>query len=72
MNAVRGRVRGGRVELESELPEGEDVVVMATNRDDPFDLAEAEIAELEARMVAIDREEVQPAAELIQKLRSTR
>ncbi len=72
MNAVRGRVHGGRVELESELPEGADVVVMATNRDEPFDLAEAEVAELEARVAAADRGDVQPAAELIQKLRSTR
>ncbi|MBA3393459.1 MAG: hypothetical protein H0T89_12490 [Deltaproteobacteria bacterium] len=72
MNAVRGRVRGGRVELESELPEGAEVVVMTNDRDEPFDLAEAEIAELEARMVAADRGDVQPAAELFQKLRSTR
>ena len=51
--------------------EGEDVLVMASNRDEPFDLAEAEIAELEARVRAVDRGEVQPVAEVIQKLRST-
>ncbi len=45
---------------------------MTNDRDEPFDLAEAEIAELEARMVAADRGDVQPAAELFQKLRSTR
>jgi hypothetical protein len=72
MSAVRGRVHEGRVELESELPEGADVVVMATNRDEPFDLAEAEIVELEARMAAANRGDVEPAASLIEKLRSTR
>ncbi len=72
MSAVRGRLHGGRVELETELPEGADVVVMATDRDEPFDLAEAEIAELEARMTAADDGDVMPAAEVMQKLRSTR
>jgi hypothetical protein len=73
VNAVRGRVRGGRVELENELPEGSDVVVLTTtNRDEPFDLAEAEIAELEARITAANRGELQPAADVFQKLRSTR
>jgi hypothetical protein len=72
MNAVRGRVHGGRVELEGDLPEGADVVVLATNRDEPFDLAEAEIAELEARMAAADQGDVVPATEVLQKLRTKR
>ena len=72
MNAVRGRVRAGRVELENGLPEGADVVVLTTNSDEPFDLAEAEIAELEARMAAANRGELQPAADVFQKVRSTR
>jgi len=72
MNAVRGRVRGGRVELEGDLPEGADVVVFAANRDDPFDLTESDLAELEARMVEADRGEVVPAPVVLQKLRPTR
>lgn len=72
MNAVRGRVHRGRVELEGELPEGADVVVMAPNREEPFDLAEAEIAELEARMAAVDRGDVVPATDVIRTLRSIR
>ncbi len=72
MNAVRGRVHGGRVEFEGDLPEGADVVVMATNREEPFELAETEIAELEARMAAADRGDLVPATDVIQKLRSTR
>lgn len=70
MSAVRGRVHGGRVELENELPEGADVVVLTTNSDERFDLAEAEVTELEARMLAADRGEVRPAAEVFQKLRA--
>ena len=71
MSAVRGRVRGGRVELETDLPEGEDVVVMATSREEPFELDDAELVELEARMAAADRGDVVPAAEVLQKLRSS-
>jgi hypothetical protein len=72
VNAVRGRVRGGRVELEGELPEGEDVVVLVTERDETFELAEAEIVELETRMASAVRGEVEPAADLFQRLRSKR
>ena len=72
MNAVRGRVRGGHVELEGELPEGADVVVLATEGEEPFELAEAEVAELAARMAAANRREVVPAVDVIQKLRSSR
>jgi hypothetical protein len=62
MSAVRGRVRGGRVELETQLPEGADVVVFpVVGEEAPFDLAEAEIEELEARMAAATRGEVVPA-----------
>jgi hypothetical protein len=69
---VRGRVREGRVELEADLPEGAGVVVLAPDREEPYDLAEAEIAELEARMAAADRGDVVPAADAIEKLRSRR
>lgn len=72
MNAVRGRVHGGRVELETELAEGADVVVLAKESETPFDLAEVEIAELEARMATADMGDVVSAAEVIEKLRSAR
>ena len=72
MDAVRGRVHGGRVELGTELPEGADVVVPATDSEPPFALAEVEIAEMEARIAGADVGNVLPAAEVIQKLRSTR
>ena len=60
------------MELETGLPEVADVVVLATDSETPFDLAEVEIAELEARMAGADVGVVVPAAALIQKLRSTR
>ena len=72
MNAVRGRVREGRVELEGDLPEGAEVVVLVPNREEPYDLAEVEIAELETRMAAADRGDVVPANDVIQTLRSKR
>lgn len=72
MNAVRGRVRGGRVELDGELPEGADVVVVAPSREEPFDLADGEIAELEARVAAANRGEVVSASDVLESLRSKR
>jgi hypothetical protein len=72
MNAVRGRVRGGHVELERELPEGADVVVLATDGEESFELTEADVAELAGRMAAADRGDVVPAVDVIQKLRSSR
>ncbi len=60
------------MELENELPEGSDVVVLTTTNHVPFDLAEAEVAELEARIAAANRGEVQLAADVLQKLRSRR
>jgi hypothetical protein len=72
MSAMRGRVHHGRVELEGELPEGAEVVVMAPDREGPFDLAEAEVAELEARIASADQGQLVSAVDLIQKLRSAR
>ena len=70
MNAVRGRLRGGHVELVGELPEGTDVVVLATNGEETFELAE--VAELAARMAAADHGDVVLAIDVIQRLRSSR
>ena len=72
MTAVRGRVHAGRVELGGDLPDGTNVVVLTTERDDAFDLAETEVAELEARIAAADRGEVVAASDVIRKLRSAR
>jgi hypothetical protein len=69
MNAVRGRVRDGRIELEGALPEGAEVVVLAASPDEPFDLDDAQLAEIEARMAEADRGEVVPARVVLEALR---
>ncbi len=72
MNAVRGRVRGGHIELDNALPEGAEVVVLTADSEEPFDLDEAQLSELEARMAAADRGEVEPAAAVLERLRRGR
>jgi hypothetical protein len=72
MNAVRGRVRGGHVETDATLPEGTEVVVLTGGGEEPFDLDDAQIAELEARMVEADQGAVEPARAVLDKLRRTR
>ena len=59
MIPVRGRVRDGRIELEGRLPEGAEVIVLAAGTDEPFDLDDAQLAEIETRMLAADRGDVE-------------
>jgi len=72
MNVVRGRVRGGRVELDATLPEGAEVVVLTGGDEEPFDLDEAGVAALETRIAEADRGEVEPAAAVLARLRRGR
>ena len=72
MNAVRGRVREGRIELESALPEGAEVVVLATGHDESFDLDDSQLAEIEARMARADLGDVEPAGVVLERLRRNR
>jgi hypothetical protein len=72
MNAVRGRVRGGRVETDTALPEGEEVVVLTAGDAEPFDLDDSQLAELETRMAEADRGELDPAKEVLARLRRSR
>jgi predicted transcriptional regulator len=72
MNAVRGRVRGGRIELDDALPEGAEVVVLAAGPDESFDLDDAQLAEIDARMAEADRGEVEPAGAVLERLRRSR
>ena len=69
MNAVRGRVRGGRIETEASLPEGTEVVVLPVDDDDVFELDDEQIAELERRMAEADRGELVPADAVFGRLR---
>jgi predicted transcriptional regulator len=72
MNTVRGRVRGGHIEIDSALPEGAEVVVLTASPDEAFELDEAQLAELESRMVEADRGEVEPAESVLASLRRSR
>ena len=72
MNAVRGRVRGGHIEIDGALPEGAEVVVLTPGHDEPFELDEAQLVELESRMVEADRGEVEPAESVLASLRRSR
>jgi hypothetical protein len=71
MNAMRGRVRGGHVEIEGALPEGAEVVVLAES-EELFDLDDGQLTELENRMADADRGEVEPARGVLDKLRRPR
>jgi hypothetical protein len=69
MNAVRGRVRGGKIELDEPLPEGAEVVVVSAADAVPFDLDDASVAELEERARAADRGNVVSAADVLPRSR---
>lgn len=72
MNAVRGRVRGGHIEIDAALPEGAEVVVLTAGHDEPFDLDDAQLTELETRMAEADRGAVEPADVVLARLRRVR
>ena len=72
MTAVRGRVRGGRVKVEADLPEGTEVVVLTATDEEPFELDEAQVVELEARIAGVDRGDVVPAGQVLQQLHPRR
>ena len=57
------------METDAALPEGAEVVVLTQGDDAPFDLQEAEVAELESRMAAAARGETETAARVLEKLR---
>jgi hypothetical protein len=72
MNAIRGRVRGGHVELDSALPDGTEVVVLVPADEAPFKLDDASNDELASRMDELDRDETEPAEVLFKRLRPAR
>jgi hypothetical protein len=72
MNAIRGRVRGGHVEIDEPLPDGAEVVVLAPAEDTPFELDDTSNAELESRMAELDRGETVPGETVFDGLRRGR
>jgi len=65
-----GRVVGGRVELDGELPEGASVTVLATEGDESFE-ADAETEEILLRAIdQCNRGKTAPMTQLLGELRS--
>jgi hypothetical protein len=71
MNAVRGRVRQGKIEVQAELPEGAEVLILASDGE-LFDLSDAQIDEIEARMAEADAGQIESAGPVLARLRRDR
>jgi hypothetical protein len=70
MRIASGKVVDGRVELDSELPEGASVTVLAREGDETFEAdAETETMLLQA-IAQCERGETTPMVELLSELRS--
>ncbi|HEY8089029.1 MAG TPA: hypothetical protein VIF09_14315, partial [Polyangiaceae bacterium] len=69
MNAVRGRVRGGHVEVDTVLPDGAEVVVFVPGVEPPFELSEEDSTELQDRLRELDRGGGTAAEEVFERLR---
>ncbi len=73
MNAIRGRVRDGHIEVDEALPDGVEVVVFVADKDEaPFELDDASNEELEQRLAELDRGDAEPAQALFDRLRPAR
>jgi hypothetical protein len=69
MRITSGKIVGGRVELDAELPEGTAVTVLALDGDETFEAdAETEKMLLEA-IEQCDRRQVTPMSDLLSELR---
>ena len=70
MQIASGKVVGGRVELDGELPEGASVTVLALEGDETFEAdAETEKMLLEA-IAQCDRKQTTPLSKVLAELRS--
>ena len=70
MRIASGKVVGGRVEVDGELPEGASVTVLALEGDETFEAdAETERMLLEA-IAQCDRRQTTPLSDLLDELRS--
>jgi hypothetical protein len=72
MNVVRGRVHDGHVEIETQLPEGAEVVVLVPDNEEPFDLDDPDLAELEKRIAEAEGGDVELAKTVFDRIRPER
>ena len=70
MQIASGKVVGGRVELEGELPEGATVTVIAREADETFEV-DADTEQILLRAIEqCERGETKPMADLLGELRA--
>jgi beta-lactam-binding protein with PASTA domain len=70
MRIASGRVVGGRVEVDAELPEGASVTVLAFEGDEAFEADEETERMLLDAIAQCDRRQTTPMRELLDELRS--
>ena len=69
MNALKGKVRGGRIEVDASLPEWAEVVVLVGGGED-FTLNDEDLQELEERAAEADAGLARPIEPLLARLRA--
>jgi hypothetical protein len=70
MRIAAGKVVGGRVELDGELPEGASVTVLALEGDETFEADEETERMLLEAIAQCDRRQTTPMTDLLDDLRS--
>ena len=70
MHIASGKVVGGRVEVDGELPEGASVVVLALDGDETFQADEETERMLLEAIAQCDRRQTTPMSDLLDELRS--
>jgi beta-lactam-binding protein with PASTA domain len=70
MRIAPGRVVGGRVELETELPEGASVTVLALDGDETFEVDSAAEKMLLESIAQCDRGQTTPMHQVLSELRN--
>jgi hypothetical protein len=69
MQIAPGKVVGGRVELDAELPEGASVTVLALEGDETFEADEETEQMLLQAIAQCDRGQTTPLSEILSELR---
>ncbi len=70
MRIASGKVVGGRVEVDGELPEGASVTVLALEGDETFEADEETERMLLEAIVQCDRRQTTPLSDLLDELRA--
>jgi beta-lactam-binding protein with PASTA domain len=70
MRIASGKVVGGRVEVDGELPEGASVTVLALEGDETFEADEETERMLLEAIAQCDRRQTTPISDLLDDLRS--